>query len=106
MTAPAARMRSKPIFQFHSVRELTASDATWTIYPSRRAAERGLGHADVALHAAEQQRVALAGQTLEHAAKNVAAETGEERLVDGFGSGEQRCDLRARFRPALSHIAC
>src|SRR5271165_6361354 len=34
MTAPAARMRSSPIFQFHSERAPTASEATWTRYPS------------------------------------------------------------------------
>jgi hypothetical protein len=28
--APAARMRSRPIRQFNSVLELTASDATWS----------------------------------------------------------------------------
>src|SRR6516162_4008710 len=38
MTAPAARMRSRPVLRFHSVRELTASEATWTRYPARRAA--------------------------------------------------------------------
>src|SRR5208337_1236599 len=32
--APAARMRSRPIFQFDSEREPTASEATWTRYPS------------------------------------------------------------------------
>ena len=30
ITAPADFMRSRPIFQFHSAREPTASDATWT----------------------------------------------------------------------------
>src|SRR5581483_12335567 len=37
ITAPAACIRSSPIFQFHSVRELTASEATCTRYPSRSA---------------------------------------------------------------------
>src|ERR1019366_8629638 len=34
MTAPAARMRSSPMRQFHSDRELTASEAKCTRYPS------------------------------------------------------------------------
>src|ERR1019366_8568958 len=34
MTAPAARIRSSPMRQFHSERELTASEATCTRYPS------------------------------------------------------------------------
>src|SRR5438132_6474796 len=37
MMAPASRIRSRPIFQFHSVREPTASDATCTREPSRKA---------------------------------------------------------------------
>ena len=105
MTAPAARMRSSPIFQFHSVRELTASggDVNQISFAQRR--ECGLRHADVALHSAKQQGIALAGQALEHAAKDVAAKAGEQRLIDGFVPGSREA-ISGTVCPVPSRIAC
>ena len=59
-------------------------------------AQRRLHHADVTLHAAQQKRVAITRQPLQHGAEHIAAKAGEQLLVDGFGLRKQGRNLGNR----------
>ena len=55
--------------------------------------EGGLGDADVTLHAAEDDGVAVSGKTLEGRAEYFASEAGEDLLLDGGDVGEEGGDF-------------
>lgn len=61
----------------------------------------GLHHADVSLHAAKQDGIAVSRQPLEAGAKYVAAEAGEGLFIDGQDAGEQGSDLWNRVPKRL-----
>src|SRR5207244_11526995 len=56
--------------------------------------KRGLHHANVTLHSAQQHGVAVAWHTLKHRAEHITSKAGEHLFIDRFRIGEQGSDLR------------
>ncbi len=80
---PARSIRARPMSRSASVREPTASAATWTSVPCVDQVERGLSDADVRLDAADERLVAIA----EVEALDVGG--GEAHLLERLRAGGQ-----------------
>ena len=68
-------------------------------FPQR--GQRSLHHTDVTFHTAQQNRVAMAGQAFEHGTENVAAEAGEDLLIDRIRAWDERSDFGDGVAEAL-----